>query len=101
MAGLSHDACRSRSIALDGRVRSEPVPCEAAALTAEEVNASETSRQAKLALAIREQRAEIIRHLYAMVLRRGQIVSLDEAARDWIPSHAATWRARHEGKLRD
>jgi len=77
------------------------VPCEAAALTAEEVNASETSRQAKLALAIREQRAEIIRHLYAMVLRRGQIVSMDEAARDWIPSHAATWRARHEGKLRD
>ena len=65
----------------------------------EDVNARETSRQSMLALAIRDQRVEIMQHLRALVLRRGQIVTLDEAARDWIPNHAAAWRARHEADL--
>ncbi|MFQ5412060.1 MAG: hypothetical protein ACE5EC_07170 [Phycisphaerae bacterium] len=57
-------------------------------------DANQAARRVRLALAMRDQRDEIIKHREAMVLLLGRIVSLDEAARDWIPSHAAEWRAR-------
>ena len=61
----------------------------------EDRNAQETSRQVCVALAIRSQRAEITRHRDVMAQRLGRHVSLDEAARDWIPKYAAEWRARN------
>ena len=47
-------------------------------------------------MAIRMQRAAIIAHCSDMTRRLGRRVSLDEAARDWIPIHAELWRANLE-----
>jgi len=47
-------------------------------------------------LANRAQRVEIMKHREALMRRLGRIVSLDEAARDWIDAHAASWRAEFE-----
>ncbi|MCG8409385.1 MAG: hypothetical protein MI923_29620 [Phycisphaerales bacterium] len=61
-----------------------------------ESNARETSRRTSQIQALRSQRAEIIKHHRKMVRRLGQGVSLDDAARDWIHNHAASWRDRYE-----
>jgi len=58
----------------------------------ESSDSDQASSRVRLALAMRVQRAEIIKHREAMVIRLGRIVCLDEAARDWIPAHAAEWR---------
>ncbi len=50
-------------------------------------------------LANQAQRAEIVKHREVMMRRLGRIVSLDEAARDWIYTHAASWRAEFEKKI--
>jgi len=47
-------------------------------------------------MAIRMQRAAIIAHCSDMTRRLGRRVSLDEAARDWIPIYAELWRANFE-----
>jgi len=60
------------------------------------MNAMKTDRQAQLASDIRSQRDEIIAHRNQMIRRLGRIVSLDEAARDWIPRHAQAWRSENE-----
>ncbi|MFQ5502424.1 MAG: hypothetical protein ACE5EQ_09010 [Phycisphaerae bacterium] len=57
-------------------------------------DSDQATSRVRHALAMRDQRNEIIRHREAMVIRMGRIVSLDEAARDWIPAHAAEWRDR-------
>lgn len=101
LADITPAECGSRAISSGAHVRTASVGLAPPNAGPEDVNARETSRQAMLALAIRDQRAEIMRHLRALVLRRGQIVTLDEAARDWIPNHAAAWRARHEADLQD
>lgn len=44
----------------------------------------------------RAQRAEIVKHRETMMRCLGRIVSLDEAARDWIQTHAASWREQFE-----
>lgn len=101
LADITPAECSSRTFSSGGRA---PIPAVGLALpsaTPEDVNAQETSRQANLALAIRDQRAEIMQHLRDLVLQRGQIVTLDEAARDWIPNHAAAWRARREADLQN
>ncbi len=99
LAEITPAECGSRSISRGARVPSAAASLTFPVATPESVNARETSRQAMLALAIRHQRAEIMQHLRVLVLRRGEIVTLDEAARDWIPNHAAAWRARHEADL--
>lgn len=62
----------------------------------EDQEVRQTTRLSNEALAIRSQRAEIGQHRKRMARDLGRTVSLDEAARDWIPKHAATWRARNE-----
>lgn len=99
LAEITPADCHSHTISSGERMPAASVDIATQDTTPEDINARETSRQAMLALAIRDQRAEIMRHLRDMVLRRGQIVTLDEAARDWIPNHAAAWRARHEAEL--
>ncbi len=59
-------------------------------------NARMTARQARVASDIRSQREAIIAHRKEMMRQLGRIVSLDEAARDWIPQHAETWRSENE-----
>ncbi len=51
-------------------------------------------QQDSYAFAIRMQRAAILTHCADMMRRLGRPVSLDEAARDWIPVNAEIWRAR-------
>jgi hypothetical protein len=46
--------------------------------------------------ASRAQREEIVKHRDRMVRSSGRLVSLDDAARDWISSRAAEWRAEFE-----
>ncbi len=46
--------------------------------------------------ASRAQREEIVKHRDRMVRASGRLVSLDDAARDWISSSAAEWRADFE-----
>lgn len=99
LADITPDDCGSLTISSGASLPAASIGLLLPDTTPEDVNARETSRQAMLALAIRDQRAEIMQHLRALVLRRGQIVTLDEAARDWIPNHAAAWRARHESDL--
>lgn len=48
------------------------------------------------AIAIRMQRAAIIAHCSDMTRRLGRRVSLDEAAREWIPIYAEIWRRNFE-----
>ena len=50
----------------------------------------------RMASDIRAQRKAIIKHRDEMARRFGRVVGLDEAARDWIPNHAASWRAERE-----
>ena len=53
-------------------------------------------REESFRLANRAQRAEITKHRELLMRRLGRIVSLDEAARDWIHAHAESWRAEFE-----
>lgn len=101
LAEITPAECSSRAIKRGATTQAASANRILSSVAPEDVNAEETARQAMLALAIRDQRAEIMRHLRAMVLRLGQIVTLDEAARDWIPNHAAAWRARHEAQLQN
>jgi len=57
-----------------------------------------TDSEESFRLANRAQRAEIMKHREALMRRLGRIVSLDEAVRDWIDAHAASWRAEFEKK---
>lgn len=57
-------------------------------------------RQMEFKLASRAQREEIVRHRDRLVRRLGHMVSLDDAARDWIQSCAHEWRARFEADWR-
>jgi hypothetical protein len=50
----------------------------------------------RCAQAIRMQRSAILVHCAEMTRRLGRPVSLDEAARDWIPVNAEIWRSRFE-----
>ncbi len=65
------------------------------------MNAQQTEAQARLASDIRSQRAEIIAHRQEMIRRLGRDVSLDEAARDWIPRHAEAWRSENGAGSRE
>ena len=47
-------------------------------------------------IAHRVQREEIVKHRDKLVRTLGRMVSLDEAARDWIESCAAQWRAKFD-----
>lgn len=51
---------------------------------------------ARFKVASQAQREEIVKHQERLVQCYGRAVSLDEAARDWIVSHAAEWRERFE-----
>lgn len=55
--------------------------------------------QNRYAAAIRMQRAAILTHCADMMRRLGRPVSLDEAARDWIPVNAEIWRARFNQRI--
>lgn len=44
----------------------------------------------------RAQRAEIVGHRDKMMRELGRVVSLDEAAEEWIRNHAAEWRAEFD-----
>jgi len=101
LAEITPAECSSRAIKGSATTQAASANRILSSVAPEDVNAEETARQAMLALAIRDQRAEIMRHLRAMILRLGQVVTLDEAARDWIPNHAAAWRARHEAQLQN
>lgn len=50
----------------------------------------------KFKIASREQRVVIIHHRSRLARHLGRAVSIDEAARDWILSYAAEWRAKFE-----
>ena len=54
------------------------------------------SEDAKFKLANRAQRAEIFKHRDRLVREWGRLVSLDEAAMDWIRQYAASWRQKFE-----
>ena len=60
-----------------------------------------TMHELKFHAASQAQRQEIIRHRDQLSQHRRRAVSLDEAARDWIGSHAADWRARFEVEWRE
>ncbi len=57
---------------------------------------SSALHQTKQRIANREQRAEIVKHRDRMARKSGRPISLDEAARDWINTFAAEWRAAFE-----
>lgn len=59
--------------------------------------ASATGQQIPFKIAHRVQREEIVKHRDKLVRTLGRMVSLDEAARDWIESCAAQWRAKFDG----
>ncbi len=50
-------------------------------------------------IAIRTQRDEITRYRERLSARLGRSVSLDEAARAWIPEFASQWRREFEAGL--
>ena len=58
-------------------------------------------RATKFRLASRAQRDEIKKHRGRLSQRLGRAVTLDEAARDWILSYAAEWRAKFEAAWRE
>jgi hypothetical protein len=58
-----------------------------------------TERDELFKQASRAQRAEIVKHREAMSRRCGHLISLDEAARDWIKTNAARWREEFLKKL--
>ena len=58
-------------------------------------------RATKFRLASRAQRDEIKKHRDRLSRRLGRAVTLDEAARDWILSYAAEWRAKFEAAWRE
>lgn len=60
-----------------------------------------TMQDLKFHASSQAQREEIIRHRDRLSQHRRRAVSLDEAARDWIGSHAADWRARFEVEWRE
>lgn len=64
-----------------------------------ERQSQETSRRLRQSLGARAQVFEIIKHRNTMANRLGHPVSLDEAARDWIPKFAAAWRMAYQAKL--
>ena len=49
--------------------------------------------------ASRAQRAEIVKHREEMSRRCHRLISLDEAARDWIKTNAARWREEFEKRI--
>lgn len=49
--------------------------------------------------ASRAQRAEIVKHREKMSRRCHRMISLDEAARDWINTSAARWREEFERRM--
>lgn len=59
------------------------------------------SEDAKFKLANRAQRAEICKHRDQLMRRWGRMVSLDEAAMDWIRQYAESWRQRFEETCRE
>lgn len=61
--------------------------------------AVDEQQQIRSAMAIRLQRSAIVAHCGDMTRRLGRPVSLDEAARDWIPIYAELWRSRFEKQL--
>jgi hypothetical protein len=60
-----------------------------------------SDRATKFRLASRAQRDEIKKHRERLSRRLGRAVTLDEAARDWILSYAAEWRAKFEAAWRE
>ena len=66
---------------------------------ARSIGGFEIDHQKFSALAIRLQRAAILAHCADMTYRLGRPVSLDEAARDWIPAKAEIWRTMFNQRI--
>lgn len=96
LSGISpRDCVAAREVASADRPISESPSENADPQTAGTMKAQMTAQQSRMASDIRSQRSEIIAHRDRMMRRLGRIVSLDEAARDWIPRHAQAWRSRN------
>jgi len=90
-----HDCAAAAQTVSPDQPALEPPSSDADLETPGTLNAVTTARQVRMASDIRSQRAEIIAHREQMIRELGRAVSLDEAARDWIPRNAQAWRSRN------
>lgn len=77
----------------------EPTRITAAPTPSRMPGAADNDHRARSAMAIRMQRAAILAHCSDMARRLGRPVSLDEAAREWIPIYAEMWRHNFEKQI--
>jgi len=86
----------ARSLAWSARYPGEAL---VAAIRHRQRDTHETWRQAKFFLANEIQRAEIRAHRESLSYRAGRIIAMDEAAIDWIRTHASAFRKHYEAEI--